>query len=181
MKIIVANSKGGCGKSTLVLSLSDVLVDVQIVDADPQGTLTTSSKFTNRHTPIDESDAKAKYIIYDTPPYHSEEYKSFFCSADLVIIPSKLGYADLLAAKTVIDDLRSLRMQQKGVLVFNEVRKPHSRTYSEVKRLFLNNYQDVKKAKTELSNLLGYRRILSEPITGKAKEEMVALIKELNI
>ncbi len=163
-----------------MLSLSDVLGDVQIVDADPQGTLTTSSKFTNRHTPIYESDAKAKYIIYDTPPYHSEEYKSFFCSADLVIIPSKLGYADLLAAKTVIDDLRSLSMQQKGVQ-FNEVRKPHSRTYSELKSLFLNNYQDVNKAKTELSNLLVYRRILSEPITGKAKEEIIALIKELNI
>ncbi len=39
----------------------------------------------------------------------------------------------------------------------------------------------MKKEKTELSNLLGYRRILSEPITGKAKEEIIALIKELNI
>ncbi len=79
------------GKSTLMLCLSDVLVDVQIVDTDPQGTLTSNSKFTNRNTSIEESDAKAKYIIYDTPPYHSEEYKSFFCSVDLVIMLIKLG------------------------------------------------------------------------------------------
>ena len=39
MKIIVANSKGGSGKSTLVLALADVLPSAQIIDLDPQGTI----------------------------------------------------------------------------------------------------------------------------------------------
>ncbi len=181
MKIIVANSKGGCGKSTLVLSLADVLNDVQIVDTDLQGTIKSSSNFTGRHVPISEEEAKAKYIIYDTPPYHNEEYGSLFKSADIVLIPTKLGFADLLAIKGVVDDLRSLNMQEKGVVIFNEIRKPYSRTYHEIKELFFSNYKDIKKAKTELSNLLGYRRILSEEIVGKAKKEIIELVKELDI
>lgn len=181
MQIIVANSKGGSGKSTLVLSLTDVLKDVQIVDCDSQGTITVGAKLTGRNKPIKAEEATAKYIIYDTPPYHNEDLRSLFKTADLVLVPVKLGYADLLATKAVVDDLRGLDIASKVIIIFNEVRKPYTNTYKEVSRLFKKNYKDVRIAKAELSNLLAYRRILRESLKGKAKREVENLIKELNL
>lgn len=72
-------------------------------------------------------------------------------------------------------------MTAKGVIVFNEVRKPYNKTYHEVKALFSSNYKDIKKANTELSNLVGFGRILAEPISGQAQEEVRTLLKELEI
>lgn len=181
MKIVVANSKGGSGKSTLVLALADLLPSAQVIDLDPQGTITVGAAYTKRHAPVSEEEVTGEYIIYDTPPYHGEELRSYFDMADLVLIPVKVSYPDLLAAKAVIDDLRAVKMIDKGVIVFNEVRKPHNNTYLEVRGLFYSNYKDIRKSGTELSNLVGFNRILSEPIHGQAKAEILSLVKELNI
>lgn len=181
MKIIVANSKGGSGKSTLVLSLADILPCAQVIDLDTQGTITIGADYTKRHVPINADEATEKHIIYDTPPYHGEELRSYFDTADLVLIPVKVSYPDLLATKAIVDDLRAVKMTKKGVIVFNEVRKPYNKTYYQIKDLFFANYQDIKKADTELSNLVGFGRILAEAIQGQAKEEIVRLTQELKI
>ena len=181
MKIIIANSKGGTGKSTLTMALADIIKDVQIIDTDIQGTIKTSSKFTNRHVPIEPEKISSEFVIYDTPPYHSEELRSLLREADLVIIPTKIAYPDLLAIKGVIDDLRDLKMTDKAIIVFNEIRKPHNKTYHEIKELFNNNYKDIKKAETELSNLVSFQRILSEQLYGQAEKEVKSLATELNL
>lgn len=181
MKIVVTNFKGGVGKSTLVLSLADVLPNSQVVDIDPQGTLRIGASLTNRHVPVSPEEVTGKYIIFDTPPYHGIQTKNHFESADLIIIPSKVSFTDLVATKTVIDDLRDLKMAKKSVIVFNEVRKPHNKTYDEAKALFYSNFKEIKKAKTELSNLVAFSRIISEEISGQAKREVEQLVRELNI
>ena len=181
MNIVVANSKGGSGKSTLVLALADILPSAQVIDLDPQGTITVGATFTKRHAPISATQATGKYLLYDTPPYHGEELRSYFSTADLVLLPVKVSYPDLLAVKGVVEDLRAAKMTHKGVIVFNEVRKPHHKTYHEVKHLFQTNYQDLRKAKTELSNLVGFARILSEALHGQAQQEIRQLVTELNI
>lgn len=43
MKIVVANSKGGSGKSKLVLALPDVLPSAQVIDLDTQGTILSNN------------------------------------------------------------------------------------------------------------------------------------------
>ena len=181
MKIVVTNFKGGVGKSTLVLALADVLPNSHVVDLDPQGTLKIGASLTSRHVPIQPSKATGDYIIFDTPPYHSVQTKNHFESADLIIIPSKVSFTDLVATKTVIDDLRKLKIVDKSVIVFNEVRKPYNKTYTEAKALFFSNFKEVKKAKTELSNLVAFARILSEEINGQAKKEVEELVRELHI
>lgn len=181
MKIVVANSKGGSGKTTLALALADTLPSAQVIDLDQQGTITIGADYTQRHVPVLEQEATEAYIIYDTPPYHSEALRSYFDTADLVLIPVKVSYPDLLATKAVVEDLRAARMTDKGVIVFNEVRKPYNKTYHEVKALFSSNYKDIKKASTELSNLVGFGRILAEPVCGQAQEEIKTLLKELHI
>lgn len=181
MKIVVANSKGGSGKTTLVLALADTLPSTQVIDLDAQGSITVGADYTQRHRPVREEEVTAQYILYDTPPYHGEELRSYFDTADLVLIPVKVSYPDLLATKAVVEDLRATKMTAKGMIVFNEVRKPYTKTYREVKSLFCSNYKDISKVTTELSNLVSFSRILAEPIHGQAQEEIKSLIKELNI
>ena len=56
-------------------------------------------------------------------------------------------YPDLLAGKGVVEDLRAAKMTHKGAIVFNEVRKPHHKTYHEVKHLQKKEGDPVKRKK----------------------------------
>ena len=180
MQILVANTKGGCGKSTLVASLADVL-DVDIIDHDHQGTLRISSTFTGRHVPVSYEDVSKKIILHDTPPYNVGDLKSLVKEVDLILIPCKLMYPDLLALRSLSDELKKVDMTSKGVIVFNEVRKPYTKNSKEVKELYKSNYDSIKQAKTELSNLVGFSRVLSEPLSGKSLGQIQSLINELSI
>ena len=181
MKIVVSMPKGGSGKSTLTLALADVLPDVQIVDLDPQGTISRGARYSKRHTPIREKEATGQYIIYDTPPYRTETSKSYLETADLVLIPVRASFADLLAVQAILDDLKLVKMTHKAVIVFNSNRKPVSQAYREAKSAFSLNYPNIKKATTELSQLMSFHRILVAPVKGQARMEIINLIKELNI
>jgi chromosome partitioning protein len=152
-KILVANSKGGSGKSTLAIALADVL-NAQLVDFDNQGSLTFASKITARHIPIKPSKATKKYLVYDTPPYLSEELPALIKEADLILIPTKIGQYDLLALKGILDMVRKTNSEKKCFLILNEVKKPKPKTYLRTRDFFFTNFQDIKKAKTELSYLM---------------------------
>lgn len=180
MQIVVSNSKGGCGKSTLVASLADVLRG-QIVDHDNQGTIRVSAQFTNRHVPVGQEDAHGELILHDTPPYNDGTLKALLTVATIVIIPAKVAIPDLLAISGIVEHLRSLKMTDKAVVVFNEVRKPHNNTYKRVKSFFDKNYQDIRRADTELSNLVSFRNVLEKPLEGRALDEIVSLAKELEL
>jgi len=180
-QIIIANIKGGCGKSTLALALADILKG-QIIDLDPQGTIKNASLFTGRHIPLKAArEATSSYLIYDTPPYHNEELLARFSVASHVLIPCKVSIPDLLACSAVIKDLRRIDKLTSAWLIFNEVRRPYSKIYHEVKALFKKNFDDVQMAKNELSNLVGYKRLLTHPISGKAKQEIGCLVSEIGL
>ena len=180
MQIVVASNKGGVGKSTLVASLADVL-HADIIDHDNQGTLKITASFTGRNKPISPSEISKKIVIHDTPPYNGADMDGLFSAADLIIIPSKVKYPDLVALKGIIERIRSLGLGEKTCIVFNDVRKPHSKTYKELKELFLQNYTDIKKANTELSTLVAFTKVFSEPLSGRALEQIESLRKELSI
>lgn len=180
MQIVVANSKGGCGKSTLVMALADVL-DAQIVDHDLQGTIRKTAHYSGRHRPIGAQDFSKKFLLHDTPPYNSGTYKSLLDIADLVLIPVKLAHADLLAVQGIVDQLRDLNQTHKGRIIFNEVRKPDTRVQRKLRAYFSQNYMDITKVNTELSFLSGFRDIMETPVYGAARKEIAALLQELGI
>ena len=180
MKILIANSKGGCGKSTLALALAKYL-SADIVDLDEQGTLRVAASFSGEYVPVDECKATKKVVIYDTPPYNSSEFLMLCREAELILIPSKVKYPDLLALKGMVDIVRLAEAQEKAWIVFNEVRKPHSKTYREIKEIFSKNYKDIRRAKTELSNLVGFTKVFTEDLKGQALEEIKKLVKELKV
>ncbi len=180
MQIVITNIKGGCGKSTLSASLADVL-KADIIDHDNQGTLRVSSHFTNRHIPVRADNITADFVIHDTPPYNAPHLTSLLVEADLILLPVKLQYPDLLALQGLADILRKKKLNKKTVIVFNEVRKPYNKNYHELKTLFKDNYSDLRQASTELSNLVAFSRALAQPIQSKALKQIRALVTELNI
>lgn len=179
-KILVTNSKGGCGKTLLAFALADAL-DAEIVELDLQATIAESYKLTKRHRPIDPKNAKGKYLIFDTPPYNTQRSKDLMREADIILMPCKVSMPDLIALKSIVKDLQDLRVEKKATIVFNEVRKPHNNTYKKVKGYFDHMYKGIKRADTELGNLVAFRDIMERPIHGKAKKQIISLLKELNI
>ncbi len=179
MQILIANTKGGCGKSTLTICLAEVL-DADIIDHDPQGTIRTNAHHTNRHTPVDYDSVNKKVVIHDTPPYNTAHLSSLIQEVDSIIIPTKPMYADLLSLATLVDQLEKLNAQKKALLVFNEVRHHNRKLTQEVKKLFAQEYPSIKIAHTEIPNWIGFSKILAEPLGGKEKEKINSLVQELN-
>ena len=182
--------KGGSGKTTGTLTFADALKglgnSVNIVELDVQGTIATASQYGARHKPIELNKAKSQYIILDLPPYNNASVHSIIKSVDLIIIPVKVSQSDLLAARQTAELLDTLGVSSKAWLVFNEVRKPHSNNYKKVKKYFLTNFdkghfKGAKIATTELSNLVSYRGILEEQVSGKALKEIKKLLEELRL
>ena len=180
MEILIFNSKGGCGKTTLAMAMADVL-DAKIVEHDPQRTIANCHLVTGRHKPVDQDHANGKFIIHDTPPYNSDILRSLVERADKIIIPVRVSIADLVALKTAVDLLRATNTVGRAIVVFNGVRRPHTNTYKEVRAAFLKNYKDVRKATTEIPNLVSFQRVLMNPITGAAKKLVLELMNEFNI
>lgn len=112
MQILVTNTKGGCGKSTLTVCLSEVL-DADIIDHDLQGTITVNSQLTGRHEPVSHEKVSKHFVIHDTPPYNTSKLNSLIKEVDVIVIPTKLMYADLLALATLVDKLEDLKAEKK--------------------------------------------------------------------
>lgn len=180
-KIVVYSPKGGDGKSTLVPSLADVLKEVQVVDLDPQQTLSNASKITGRHVPIGSSEVSAKFVVYDTPPYRDIKLRDTLRHADLIILPTMIGYSNLIALSNALDELKKIKALDKSVVVFNKVKRPYNRAYHDIKGFFKQNYPLLKVAQQELGQLKSYQEVLVKPLEGKALKEMLSLVEELGI
>lgn len=117
--IVVANQKGGSGKSTLTVHLAAAAEHtgdgpVIISDTDPQGTAADwfnqrkkAALDTPRYAPLDLSEldnkvkalaaAKASFLFIDTAPSVGAVNAKLFAVADLILIPLNPTPADLRA------------------------------------------------------------------------------------
>ena len=179
MQILITNTKGGCGKSTLTACLAESM-DADIVDHDPQGTIMVNYQLTGRLKPVDYTSISKKVVIHDTPPYNSANLSSLIKEVDIVVIPTKLMYADLLAISTLIDKLERLNATKKAIIVFNEVRHHNNKLNDEVKKLFSQEYPEIRLANTEIPNWIGYSKVLAIPLPEREKKRIELLINELN-
>lgn len=91
--ILIANQKGGCGKTLVVdeLAFSFDRTDVKysLYDLDGQGGIIHEPKV------IDDAD----YAIVDTPGYISDNLGELIQGADLIIIPIPVLQGQLYAAE----------------------------------------------------------------------------------
>ena len=175
--MLITNTKGGCGKSTLTACLSEAL-QADIMDHDSQGTISINARLTGRHKPT--KSISKQFVIHDTPPYNNAKLSSLAREVDLIIIPSKLMYADLLALATLADLIEKLRAEKKSIIVFNEVRYHNKKLNKEVRELFLQEYPKLRIAKTEIPNWIGFSKVLAEPLPKRELQQIKTLINELS-
>lgn len=145
--ICLAHQKGGVGKSTLSLNLAYCFqngLKVGLMDADLQGSLNSLKIMTDgiELLPFEKElsnihENKMDIVIIDTPPYLSSSLPGLFLHSDLVLIPTKAGFFDMMAIKATIAMVKEAMLKKnkiKSGIVFNMV-KPNSSISKELRGL----------------------------------------------
>jgi chromosome partitioning protein len=195
MKIItVAHQKGGVGKTTLALNLAACFKDdlrVGLLDTDVQGSLSGLMDmlegielipFNNDLSGLRGIDKDI--LIIDTPPYLTNQLPALFEASDFVLVPSKVGFLDVMAVRATIQMLKEVQTRKKDLkaaIVLNMV-KPRTNMNDEIREI-LKDY-DIPVLKTSISDRVSYARspIMSGVFAGdddKAKSEITALADEI--
>ena len=148
--IVVAQQKGGSGKTTIAANLAVAYARqgarVAILDTDPQGSLgrwfmarrerlgdagmafSTASAWGVSYE-CEKLRAEADYVLIDTPPKVDSDLRPALRAADLVLIPVGASHVDLWATDGVLDLAR--REGKRATIVLNRVR-PGTRLSVEV-------------------------------------------------
>lgn len=118
--IVVAASKGGPGKSTLVAALAVRAAQggdqVAIVDWEPQGSISVWHKLRGKPDNPALADSRgdigkdiaaakasgAAWVIVDSPPDHMQVIERAIKAADFVLVPCRVGFFDLAGIRPVI-------------------------------------------------------------------------------
>ena len=127
--VTVWADKGGVGKSTLATSLAAEL-GATLVDIDPQGDAARWAPLRGMtaEIPGDRKSLKALlaspgFRVVDCPPGQSAEAITAVEMADLLIIPTRTGEADMVALGRSLKVARRLRPGGKVGLVLNLARE----------------------------------------------------------
>ena len=138
-RILIANSKGGCGKTTLTTSLAGYFARsgrrTTLIDCDPQGSSTAWCSQRAAHlSPVqsfasnDPSyglapgwmlriPASTEVLLIDTPAgLRAHEFEQFARHADALVIPVVPSPIDLRATLVFIDKVRKLDVVRTGRL-----------------------------------------------------------------
>lgn len=132
--IAIANSKGGCGKSTLSMLLAGAIskhLSVVVADSDPQGTASlwaAVGAFPCKVVPIEGKEqilrlqAEHAAVIVDCPPnVQSPVMSAALECADLVLVPCAPEPADIWATTILLEMCRREYPQLKVLVVLNKV------------------------------------------------------------
>lgn len=119
MKIAIAQTKGGCGKTTSAVFLALAAVrqgySVEVWDADPQGSLSDWSltaseggdqlpfKTVAVNKATMKQNSSADYVVIDTPPGHADLIQAAVDAADVVIVPTQASPLDVQRAWTTLE------------------------------------------------------------------------------
>lgn len=123
--VVVANQKGGAGKTTVTRNLAVAAgEDVAVIDRDPQGSLTSWWNRRSAETPalvpvpgtlaatLDAlREAGARLVFIDTPPAANANLAGIIALADLVVIPCRPTPDDLDAVGPTLDIIADARKQ----------------------------------------------------------------------
>lgn len=148
--IVVAQQKGGSGKTTLAANLAVAYarrgMTVALLDTDPQGSLgrwflarrerpggagmefSTSSAWGVSYE-CEKLRKLADVVLIDTPPKVDADLRPALREADLVLIPVAASHVDLWATEGVLDLAK--REGKRATVVMNRV-KPGTRLAAEV-------------------------------------------------
>lgn len=195
MKIItVSHQKGGVGKTTLALNLAACFkkggLSVGVMDTDLQGSLAAISTDLEGidFIPIEKianlKDLKYEIIVIDTPPYLMDSMADLFAISDYVLVPTKIGFFDVLAIRATMEIIRQVKVNYPNLkygVVLNMLKNRTSIT-EEIKSTLVDYGAPVLK--TMIFDRVAYTRssITSGVFStddSKAQEEMYGLADEI--
>jgi chromosome partitioning protein len=187
--IALSHQKGGVGKSTLTFNLANEFKDhlkTIVVDLDPQGTISQLSGKVKEFEIISfKEDLKelkllpCDVVLVDTPPYLSSHLAELFKLSDLIIVPTKVGIADVMAIRATIKIIEEVKKTNQALIVLNMVKSNTSLT-EEIKNIVKEH--SIELAKTQIIDRVSYvRSLLSKGVKSdkKAIEEMETLVEEI--
>ena len=131
--IVVANLKGGTGKTTIAVNLACSLSrrhEVLLVDADQQGSSLAWAEYDGlpvevRALPLENprgapgwqkkvlKEAEKLTVVVDCPPHLQGATQAAINIADLVLVPVTPSRADLLATTRAVDMVRTARGRKR--------------------------------------------------------------------
>jgi chromosome partitioning protein len=200
--LTIANSKGGCGKTTIATSLAAALaaerLDVGLLDADPNGgahrwatTTYTGPKVASYIEPDKDRLAdllpvladRHAMLIADTAGFGNLAATICMVGADAILIPVSPGEGDVVEARKTVGFIeglaRTARRPIPARIVPNRIRRGTTlsrHTLSEIEALSLPRLQ------TALSEAVAYGELGFSgalPMVGAAAAEVAALVAEL--
>ena len=128
--VLIANIKGGVGKSLISWNLAKML-DCELVDIDGQGTL-LNDDFTN-------NDVR----IIDSPGVLQDNLSKYISSADMLIIPTKTSIFDIQATERMIE-IASQFKGKKPILYVLNCFHPHYLADQRFYQYFIDNHSDLQ-------------------------------------
>ena len=203
--IMVINSKGGSGKTTIAVNLAAYSAqkgyDTTLIDLDPQESSTQwlSQRPLNKTTikssrkfqkPVKKG--KNTVIIYDVPAaIYGSKLETYIKKADMIVVPVMPSPIDIKAAKEFLNNLRSMgpviRNKIKVGLVANRARA-NTNIFLELDNYlvrekglkyitaFRDNTNYIKSARSGLGIFE-----MGESITAQDREEWKPLVRWLEL
>lgn len=195
--ILVANFKGGSGKTTLVRNLAAAITaKTAIIDLDPQGSLSAWLDVRKRNNPTlikgigpadinaalkKIADASFRYCLMDTPPSNHDWIAQIMRFSDLILIPVRPSPDDLRAVGTTLSFAEN--SHTNFVFVLNAV-KPGTKLAQEALKTLA---QYGKVAPTVLHDRVAYPEaalkgngVTESSADQKASLEIQDLLKYVN-
>lgn len=189
MRIVVANQKGGVGKTSVVLLLAAVLKkagwDVAIDDRDPQGTARFFAK--NVGATLIEDEPDATFIITDTPGHLKiegpvgRELASLVSKSDKIIVVSEKSPAAIHGTVPMINLVKEKKGKDaKAYLLFNKVRS--NTVIGQQDPREIAHDLGLPCLENELSLSAAYENAFTQglaAVTGKQREDLLNLALEI--
>jgi chromosome partitioning protein len=132
LTVLVASSKGGCGKSTLVTQLASHWAQegkrTAIIDTDPQGSSYRWATLRPENVPgvlaiegsrkaLDKVPEDTDRLLIDTPAgSHERELEPYLETADLLVVPVLPSSFDMHATLNFLEHLRGISRIKRGKL-----------------------------------------------------------------
>jgi len=185
--ILIANLKGGVGKSTFAYNLAKNLsknASVAILDLDKQGSSILIANMADfdiiaYDDRIEEIKALPyDYIFIDTPPYFVSNFKELCGVADLILIPTQAGIYDFFGTEHTLKIIKELNMEDKTMIVLNKI-KPNTNLAKEIQKKMTEF--DVQLANTMIGDFVAIGQSPLIPLleNHKSKQQINELTFEI--